>query len=173
MLIIDQHAAHERILFEQLKAGLQEMEVFSQMLMLSVDCMMTTAEVEVLREYDGELKKIGFSLRYARNTVSADAIPEGVHPNAVSDMLQTMAGRLLDNTGSVKLTRDLIFEKALYQAACKAAIKAGREYAPEHIQWLVKKLMELPDITFCPHGRPVAMELTKRTLDRQFDRTGF
>ena len=173
MLIIDQHAAHERILFEQLKAGLQEMEVCSQMLMLPVDCMMTTAEVEILREYDGELKKIGFSLRYARNTVSADAIPEGVQTNAVSDMLQTMAGRLLDNTGSVKLTRDLIFEKALYQAACKAAIKAGREYAPEHIQWLVKKLMELPDITFCPHGRPVAMELTKRTLDRQFDRTGF
>ena len=69
--------------------------------------------------------------------------------------------------------QDIIFEKALYQAACKAAIKAGREYAPEHIQWLVKKLMELPDITFCPHGRPVAMELSKKTLDRQFDRTGF
>ena len=173
MLIIDQHAAHERILFEQLKAGLLEAEACSQMLMISVDCMMTAAEVEILREYDGELKKIGFSLRYARNTVFADAIPEGIQTNAVADMLQTMAGRLLDNTGSVKLTRDLIFEKALYQAACKAAIKAGREYAPEHIQWLVKKLMELPDITFCPHGRPVAMELTKRTLDRQFDRTGF
>ena len=173
MLIIDQHAAHERILFEQLKAGLHEMEICSQMLMLPVDSMMTAAEVETLREYDGELKKIGFSLRYARNTVSADAIPEGISTNAVSDMLQTMAGRLLDNTGSVKLTRDIIFEKALYQAACKAAIKAGREYAQGHIQWLVKKLMELPDITFCPHGRPVAMELTKRTLDRQFDRTGF
>ena len=173
LLLIDQHAAHERILFEQLKAGLHEMEICSQMLMLPVETMMTAAEVEILREYDGELKKIGFSLRYARNTVSADAIPEGIQPNAVSDMLQTMAGRLLDNTGSVKLTRDIIFEKALYQASCKAAIKAGREYAPEHIQWLVKKLMELPDVTFCPHGRPVAMELTKRTLDRQFDRTGF
>ena len=88
-------------------------------------------------------------------------------------MLGTMAGRLIDNTGSVKLTRDIIFEKALYQAACKAAIKGGREYAPEHIEWLVKQLMELPDITFCPHGRPVAMELTRRTLDRQFDRSGF
>lgn len=173
LLLIDQHAAHERILFEQLKAGLHEMEICSQMLMLPVETMMTAAEVEILREYDGELKKIGFSLCYARNTVSADAIPEGIQTNAVSDILQTMAGRLLDNTGSVKLTRDIIFEKALYQAACKAAIKAGREYAPEHIQWLVKKLMELPDITFCPHGRPVAMELTKRTLDRQFDRTGF
>ncbi len=173
LLLIDQHAAHERILFEQLKAGLREMEICAQMLMLPVETMMTAAEVEILREYDGELKKIGFSLRYARNTVSADAIPEGIQTNAVSDMLQTMAGRLLDNTGSVKLTRDIIFEKALYQAACKAAIKAGREYAPGHIQWLVKKLMELPDVTFCPHGRPVAMELTKRTLDRQFDRTGF
>ena len=173
MLLIDQHAAHERILFEQLKAGLREMQVTSQMLMLPIEAMMTAAEVEILKEYDEELRKIGFSLRYARNTVSADAIPEGIVPGTVPDLLQTMAGRLLDNTGSVKLTRDILFEKALYQAACKAAIKAGRAYAEGHIEWLVKKLMELPDITFCPHGRPVAMELTKRTLDRQFDRTGF
>ena len=173
MLIIDQHAAHERILFEQLKAGLHELEPSSQLLMLPVDVMMTSAEAEVLKQYDEELRKIGFSLRYARNTVSADAIPEGVETGAVADMLQTMAGRLLDNTGSVRLTRDIIFEKALYQAACKAAIKAGRVYAPGHIEWLVDRLMRLPDITFCPHGRPVAMELSRRTLDRQFDRTGF
>ena len=88
-------------------------------------------------------------------------------------MLGTMAGRLLDNTGNVKLTRDILFEKALYQAACKAAIKAGRIYAPEHIAWVVRQLMELPEITFCPHGRPVAMELSKAMLDRKFDRTGF
>ena len=134
---------------------------------------MTTAEVESLRLYDEELRHIGFSLRYARNTVFADAIPEGVETGVVSDMLQTMSGRLLDNTGSVRLTRDILFEKALYQAACKAAIKAGREYAPEHIHWLVTQLMAIPDITFCPHGRPVAMELSKRALDKQFDRTGF
>ncbi len=173
MLLIDQHAAHERILFEQLKAGLSSMEPTSQMLMLPVEVMMTTAEVDALHQYEEELTKIGFSLRYARNTVFADAIPEGVDTAAVSDMLQTMAGRILDNTGSVKLTRDIIFEKALYQAACKAAIKAGREYAEGHIKWLVQKLMEIPDITFCPHGRPVAMELSKHTLDRQFDRLGF
>ncbi len=173
MLLIDQHAAHERILFEQLKAGLKEKRETSQLLMLPVETMMTTAEVETLRLYDDELRCIGFSLRYARNTVFADAIPEGVQTGDVSDMLQTMAGRLLDNTGSVTLTRDILFEKALYQAACKAAIKAGREYAPEHIQWLVSQLMAIPDITFCPHGRPVAMELSKHTLDKQFDRTGF
>ncbi len=173
LLVIDQHAAHERILFEQLKAGLAEIPVVSQMLMLPAEIMMTGAEVEILKEYNEELTKVGFYLRYARNTVYADAIPDGIEPSAVADMLQTMSGRLLDNTGSIKLTRDIIFEKALYQAACKAAIKAGRVYAAGHIEWLVMRLMELPDITFCPHGRPVAMELSKRTLDRQFDRTGF
>ena len=173
LLLIDQHAAHERLLFEGMKAGLANLPVTSQMLMLPVECMLTSAEVSALEEYDDELQKIGFRLRYAKNTVLADAIPQGVEPGAVGAMLGTMAGRLIDNTGSVKLTRDILFEKALYQAACKAAIKGGREYAPEEIEWLVKKLMELPDITFCPHGRPVAMELTKRVLDKQFDRTGF
>ncbi|MBO5295332.1 MAG: hypothetical protein J6B71_08845, partial [Clostridia bacterium] len=173
MLVVDKHAAHERILFEQLKAGLQSLEVVSQLLMLPVDVMMTSAEVEALKEYTDELEKIGFSMRFARNTVSVDAIPESVDPNAVSDMLGTMAARILNATGSVKLTRDIIFEKALYQAACKAAVKAGRAYADEHIQWIVDKLMEIPDITFCPHGRPVALELSHHTLDKQFDRTGF
>ena len=173
MLIVDQHAAHERILFEELKAGLSKVEHASQLLMLPVEVLLTTAEVEALKQYDGELAKIGFSLTYARNTVLCNAIPQNVETGAVADMLGTMAGRILDNTGNVKLTRDIIFEKALYQAACKAAIKAGREYAPEHLEWLVKKLMEIPDITFCPHGRPVAMELSKHTLDKQFERMGF
>ena len=173
MLLIDKHAAHERILFEQLKAGLRDVAMVSQLLMIPVDVMMTSAEVEALKEYRDELEKIGFSLRFARNTVSADAIPESVDPNAVSDMLGSMAGRILNATGSVKLTRDIIFEKALYQAACKAAIKAGRAYADEHIKWIVDKLMTIPDITFCPHGRPVALELTHHMLDKQFDRTGF
>ncbi len=173
MLLIDKHAAHERILFEQLKAGLRDVAIVSQLLMIPVDVMMTSAEVEALKEYRDELEKIGFSLRFARNTVSADAIPESVDPNAISDMLGSMAGRILNATGSVKLTRDIIFEKALYQAACKAAIKAGRAYADEHIKWIVDKLMTIPDITFCPHGRPVALELTHHMLDKQFDRTGF
>ena len=173
MLLVDKHAAHERIIFEQLKAGLKTMEVCSQLLMIPIDVMLTSGEVESLKEYAQELEQIGFSLRFARNTVSVDAIPEGVENSAVPDMLGTMAGRILNATGSVKLTRDIIFEKALYQAACKAAIKAGREYADGHIKWIIDKLMTIPDITFCPHGRPVALEMSHRSLDKQFDRTGF
>ena len=62
---------------------------------------------------------------------------------------------------------------SLSDKACrlpKAAIKAGREYPPEYTQWVVEKLMELPDITVCPHGRPVAIKLTHHALDRQFSR---
>ncbi len=173
LLLIDKHAAHERILFEELKRGLSEQDTVSQMLMFPLEVMLTGGEVEALREYHTELEQIGFTLQYARNTVSVSAIPEGIETAAVSDMLQSMAGRILSATGSVKLTRDILFEKALYQAACKAAVKAGREYADGHIQWIVDRLMQLPDITFCPHGRPVALELSHRALDRQFDRTGF
>ncbi|MBE6588573.1 MAG: DNA mismatch repair endonuclease MutL [Ruminococcaceae bacterium] len=173
MLLVDKHAAHERIIFESLKAGLKNAEICSQMLMLPIDVMMTSGEVEALRDYESELSDIGFSVRFARNTVSVDAIPEGVETDAVADMLGTMAGRILTATGSVKLTRDIIFEKALYQASCKAALKAGRAYADEHIKWIIGKLMELPDITFCPHGRPVALEMSHHALDKQFDRTGF
>lgn len=173
MILVDKHAAHERIIFEQLKESLKALTPCSQLLMLPIDVMMTGGEVEALREYQDELERIGFALRYARNTVYVDAIPEGVQSGAVSDMLQTMADRILTATGSVKLTRDIIFEKALYQASCKAAVKAGRDYADGHIDWIIRKLMEIPDITFCPHGRPVALELSHKTIDRQFDRTGF
>ena len=85
-------------------------------------------------------------------------------------MLITIADRIQNETGKIEVSRELVFEEALYQASCKAAIKAGREYPPEHVKWLVDTLMRLPDITFCPHGRPVAIEMTKDQLDHQFER---
>jgi DNA mismatch repair protein MutL len=125
---------------------------------------------ELLDEYRKDLLAIGFEFSVGRYSVSVSAIPDGIEIDAVGDMLTVMAERIKENTGSAKLTRDIIFEKALYQGSCKAAIKAGREYAPEHIKWIVDKLMLIPDITFCPHGRPVAMEMSHKLLDRQFER---
>ena len=81
-----------------------------------------------------------------------------------------MAGELLSGGGNPTHTEAIRRERALYQIACKAAIKGGRAYTPEIIEWLVKKLLDLPDVIVCPHGRPVAYKLTKRELDRQFDR---
>ncbi len=171
MLLIDKHAAHERIIFEQLKAGLRDTSVSSQMLMLPLEIMMTSEEIQTLLQYKTEIEAVGFEFTAGKYTANVTAIPEGIGTEAVADMLVVMAERIKSGTGSAGLTRDIIFEKALYQASCKAAIKAGREYSPEHIKWIVGKLMELPDITVCPHGRPVAMELSKKNLDRQFERT--
>ncbi len=171
LLVIDKHAAHERILFEQLKAGMRTQDRASQMLMLPLEIMMTSDEIQTLHEFRQEIEDVGFLFTAGRHTVNVSAVPDGISLDAVSDMLAVMVERLKSSTGTAKLTRDQSFEKALYQAACKAAIKAGREYPEEHIKWLVAKLMALPDITVCPHGRPVAMELSKKNLDHQFERS--
>ena len=171
MLLIDQHAAHERILFEQLKANMQEKEVPSQLLMLPIEVMMTSGEVQTLGDFRAELEAVGFGFSTGKFTVTVDAIPVGLEADQVAQMLPVIAERLQSGTGNAALTRDIVFEKALYQGSCKAAIKAGRVYAPEHLTWVVDQLMALPDITYCPHGRPVAMEMSKKNLDRQFERS--
>ena len=170
MLLIDKHAAHERIIFEQLKANMKDKTVDSQLLLLPLEIMLMSEEVGLLDTYRQELEAVGFSYSCLRNTVRVDGIPSGIESGAVPDMLATIAEQLKSGVDTAKLTRDILFEKALYQASCKAAIKAGRDYPPEHIGWLVDKLMEIPDITFCPHGRPVAMEMKKRNIDHQFER---
>ncbi|MBE6599878.1 MAG: DNA mismatch repair endonuclease MutL [Ruminococcaceae bacterium] len=170
MIIIDKHAAHERIIFERLKKNMQSTEIVSQILMIPLEVMLISEEVEALERYKKEVEATGFSFSCGKNTVTVTALPDGIESGAAADMLSTMAGRLLDGTGSAELTREIIFEKALYQGSCKAAIKAGREYPKGYAEQVVAELMKIPDITFCPHGRPVAMEMSKKTFDRQFKR---
>lgn len=171
LLLIDKHAAHERILFEQLKVSLKKQEQLSQMLMLPLEFTLSSEDRQTLEDFRTEIEAIGFCFETEESTVRVSGIPCGIEANAVPDMFMTFADRARNNTGSATLTRDILFEKALYQASCKAAIKAGRDYADAHIEWIVDKLMRLPDITFCPHGRPVAIELSKANLDHQFHRT--
>ena len=171
ILLIDKHAAHERIIFEQLKAGLKDAKINSQMLMLPIEIMMTSDEIQAMCDYRAEVEAVGFEFSVGKYAISVTAIPEGIDSEGIVDMILVMAERIRSGTGSAGLTKDIVFEKALYQASCKAAIKAGREYSKEQIKRIVDKLMELPDITVCPHGRPVAMILDKKNLDRQFERT--
>ncbi len=170
MLLIDKHAAHERIIFEQLKANMKGRTVDAQLLLLPIEIMLMSEEVGLLDTYRSELEAVGFSYSCLRNTVRVESIPSGIEASAVPDMLAAIAEQLKNGVDTAKLTRDILFEKALYQASCKAAIKAGRDYPAEHIKWLVDHLMAIPDITFCPHGRPVAMEMKKRNIDHQFER---
>ncbi len=172
LLLIDKHAAHERIIFEKLRAGMKNaIGRATQLLMLPIEVMMTSEETRIIEEYRSEVESVGFGFTAGKFTVSVTEIPEGIETDAVADMLTAIAERIKQNTGSAALERDTVFEKALYQASCKAAIKAGREYPKEYGEWIVEQLMKIPDITVCPHGRPVAIELTHKSLNRQFERT--
>lgn len=171
VIVIDKHAAHERIIFERLRKNMELTDISSQLLMMPVEVMLRSDEINMLEQYRSEIESVGFGYTTGRNSVSITELPEVIDIAAASDMISEIADKLLHETGTVGITRDIIFEKALYQASCKAAIKAGREYSKEEISLLVETMMKLEDITFCPHGRPVAMEISKRSLDRQFSRS--
>ena len=171
LLIIDKHAAHERILFEELKANMYRAEGSSQILMLPIEVMLMSDEIQCLEQYRSEIEAVGFSFESAKNTVFVTEIPTGIETEDVANFMAVIAERLRDGTGNIEITRNLLFERALYQASCKAAIKAGREYTKDYNLWIIRKLMEIPDITVCPHGRPVAMTFSKSNMDRQFERT--
>lgn len=170
VIVFDKHAAHERLLFEELRRKMRTVESSSQLLMLPLEVMLTSSELQAIGEYREEIEAVGFCFTLKAHCAEISAIPCGISTDAVCDMFITFADRILNETGNVAVSRELIFEKALYQASCKAAIKAGREYPPDHVKWLVGELMRLPDITFCPHGRPIAVEMTKDQLDHQFER---
>ena len=82
----------------------------------------------------------------------------------------TVCGQLAAGTGSLEVTKKIFFEQALYQASCKAAIKAGRLYDEAHIKWICERVLTDKAIRFCPHGRPVAFELTKNDIEHRFKR---
>lgn len=171
LLVIDKHAAHERIIFEDLKKQCKDdKRVASQLLMLPITVVLNGEELAAAEEYADEIKSVGFE--YAINGIAADitAIPKAVGSDEAESLFVKMLDEIIDGRGKPSITNAIRKEKALYQVACKAAIKGGRVYTKEILHWLIKKLLVLPDITVCPHGRPIAFRLTKNELDRQFER---
>ena len=171
LLVIDKHAAHERIIFEDLKRSReQDGRVASQALLLPVTVLLAADEMSVAEEYKAEIESIGFKLELQNGHVNITAIPDAISVQNAESLLTEMLDDILKGKGNPELTEKIRREKALYQVACKAAIKGGRVYDASIIEWLVGRILALPDIIVCPHGRPIAFRLTKTELDRQFDR---
>ncbi len=173
VLMIDKHAAHERIIFEEMKRNMQVGASYSQVLLIPIELHMTPEECASLIEYADEIKSCGFDYtvrEHQQINVEITQIPAALDQNQAQTLLATIAGRLADGTGTVDTSRESFYEKALYQASCKAAIKAGRIYAEENIRWICDRLLSLTDIKVCPHGRPVAIEMSKHDIEKQFKR---
>jgi DNA mismatch repair protein MutL len=135
-----------------------------------VEVMLMSDEIATLEEYREKIESTGFGFRSARNIVYVTEIPSAISVNAVAAIFESFAEAIRNGSG-VELTTDIIFEKALYQASCKAAIKAGRVYPDGYAEWLVRELRANPEVICCPHGRPIAIEITKNTIDHLFKRS--
>ena len=171
LLMIDKHAAHERILFEDMKKN-TKVGANSQILLVPINANVSGEELAAAHSYRQELLSIGFDFNEGKslNSVSITAIPSNVSQAEAEDLFVTIADKLSSGTGSLEVTRNIFFEQALYQASCKAAIKAGRIYDAAHVKWICERVLSDPSIRFCPHGRPVAFELTKGEIEHRFKR---
>jgi DNA mismatch repair protein MutL len=173
LLLIDKHAAHERILFEELLARQrQDGRVGTQYLLVPLRVSLSDEELAAAEEYAKDLETVGFDFTIDRtgHAASVSAVPDAVDMPDAEELFARMAAELAEGAGNPAITEEKRRERTLYQVACKAAIKGGRQYGEAQIAWLVERVMALPDITVCPHGRPIAVRLTKHYLDRQFNR---
>ncbi len=172
VLVVDKHAAHERIIFENLKKNMKRSKNVLQFLLVPIKVTLSSEELGIVEEYKDEISAIGFEFDKNEDNLSVDffAIPTGLDAEGATNLFMSVITRLMDGTGSAELSKEIMFEKALYQASCKAAVKAGIPDAPEDTRVLIEKLLVLPDIKYCPHGRPVAFEITKDNLEKQFKR---
>ena len=169
--MIDKHAAHERVIFEDLKRQNQnDGRVASQALLLPIPVLLSAPQAEAASEASEIFAGIGFDIDRSGNVINLTAIPSCIGSSDAEAIFAKMVDELCDGMGNPEITESIRKEKALYQIACKAAIKGGRKYDESVIRWLVNKLLSLPDVIVCPHGRPVAFKLTKNELDKQFDR---
>ena len=173
VLIIDKHAAHERILFEQMKRIMNAQGSSSQMLIVPIRVELSAEEYETALEYREQIESLGYGMEFEgdQRCVMLSQLPSILKSEEALDMLLTILGALSEGAGSIESTRTHFFEKALYQASCKAATKAGWIDNEGTIRWIVESVLGNPDIRYCPHGRPVAVELSKGSIEKMFKRT--
>ena len=165
--LIDKHAAHERILFDKLRANQERMT--AQSLLSPIPCRLTPELAATLLENQGLLDRIGFEIEeFGENTVLLRQIPMDLDPENAKEALEELASDLAQ--GKQKDPGNLR-DELLHTVACKAAIKAGWHTDEAELLALVKQVMEREDLKYCPHGRPICVTLSKKQLEKQFRRT--
>ena len=172
MLLIDKHAAHERILFEEMKENLTK-ETVSQYLLIPLEIPLSSEDIGALTENADDVKRLGFDFDFSPDGSQArlSRIPASLTNVEASELFSTLASSFAEGKASGEITGESLTEKALFQASCKAAVKAGREDSPETIRWIVENVLTKKNVRFCPHGRPVAFEMTKSQVEHLFKRS--
>lgn len=165
IVLIDKHAAHERMIYEELKSN--NSEPVSQMFLEPVVVSLSKDEYVAITENIDLFIKSGFEIEdFGNYTVIVRAAPSYLDNTCVSDIIVQMANYILDHRKNIQSDYvDWLYENI----ACRAAIKAGKEAKFEEMQALVNRIIK-EDPRFCPHGRPVAITIKKREIEKKFGR---
>ena len=169
LYIIDQHAAHERIMYEKVKENYNKDQNKDSQLMLLPDIItLTHKEMDIAKENMDIFRKAGFVLEeFGENTIKLSGVP-----NICLDLdTKELFLETLDEINTVARTaKQEIEEKFIATIACKAAVKANMALTKEEVESLMDKLLKLPNPFTCPHGRPTAIKMTKTDIEKKFSR---
>jgi DNA mismatch repair protein MutL len=170
LLLVDQHVAHERILFDKYKARETSREIESQSLLLPETLDLTPAQSEAFQLIESQLSELGFDvMKLSGRTIAIKSIPTDLPASEAKNLLCEILDNIeRDKRGSGKAT---LRDDIAASLACKAAIKINMKLTPEKMQWLIDKLLLTSSPTTCPHGRPVILRLTMKDIERGFHRT--
>lgn len=166
LVIIDKHAAHERMLYNKLKSEMGEAP--SQMLLKPVSVLLSKEEYMAVVENTDVMTRAGFEIEdFGEGTVIVRACPLNLEGEDITGIVGEMASYLVNNKRSVEPEK---LDWLYHNIACRAAIKAGNVQTDYELIEFTKQLLADESIRFCPHGRPVLIEMTKYELDKQFGR---
>jgi len=165
--LIDKHAAHERILFEKLKANQEK--ISSQSLLQPIPVRLSPSACGVLLSNKDMLEELGFEIdEFGENTILLRQIPMDLSPDLAAESVETLAADLLSGR---RESKDTVRDELLHTVACKAAIKAGWKNDEAELLAVVKEVMSREELKYCPHGRPICVTLSKKQLEKQFKRS--
>ncbi|MBU1635640.1 DNA mismatch repair endonuclease MutL [bacterium] len=167
LVIIDQHVAHERILYDNAIKAMSEQPWRGQQLLFPQIVELSVMDFSMLLDVIPFLEKIGFSLReFGKNTVALEAVPAGMTWGNESTIIK----EILDHYHEFGTKDTSIQSKVAASYSCKAAIKSGDKLTEEEMRNLVDNLFATQNPYFCPHGRPIIINLTMKELDKRFER---
>ena len=168
LIIIDKHAAHERVLFEKLKKGVGKLD--QQYLLTPVEMLLNVSEFDALYENSENLTDLGFVFNFDNKPfVKLEAVPSFVSELDFDEIITEIARNFMMNKHNPQTH---YFDDMLHTMACKAAIKANDNNLTEELQYLTDEIFSDNTIRHCPHGRPVMFKISKYELEKQFKRTG-
>ncbi len=169
LYIIDQHAAHERVLYERTLKSMKSREFTSQMISPPIILDLSMQEAELLRQYMDQFTRIGFEFEeFGQESFAVRAVPDNLFSIAKKDLLLQMLDSLSDEI-SRNLSPELVDEKVA-SMSCKAAVKGNMRLSAAEVDTLIGELLTLENPYHCPHGRPTIIAMSRRELEKKFKR---